>query len=209
MKKVILFVLICIGCALLSDSPIHFIKQEEIVASQVDVPLFDYKQFVYLDDDIDESKLHVYFELDQHLYQQEQGMNVVVNYKGRKFMKRYEVLLVDTMEPEIITAEDFRIGVNMTGLVEDYITITDQKGVRVIPHQSESTAESGYYIIKQNGVDIVESFDTSEIGTQLLEIYVDDGRGKIIQEEIEFEVVDFDDFYISGEEYLEQTEGSE
>ena len=206
MKKLICLLMICIIVAIFSDSPIQFMEQEEIIASQVDIPWFDYKQYIYNAEDLDGSQLKVDFEVDRYLYNQEQGMNVKVSYKGRKFMKRYFVKLVDTIEPEITVAEDFRIAHNMTGEIDNYITIKDQRGYRDIPHKDFETDGSGYYIIKQNGKEIKEVFDTSKKGTQVLDIFVSDGRGHYIEEQIEFEVVDFNDFYVSVDDYLKPKE---
>lgn len=206
MKKVILLLIICIGCAWFAQPPLVFKEKNELTVSQCDVPWFDFKEYIEIDDDMDLSKLHVYYELNKSLFDVEQGMNVVATYHGRKFMKRYPVILDDDILPQVNILRKLIIPENMTAKIEDYLSFTDQKKARILPHQSLADEKSGYYTIKQNGVEISEQFDTSEIGFHRINVYLDDARDNINEVTLFIKVIDFDDLYISGENYVDNIE---
>ena len=51
-------------------------------------------------------------------------------------------------------------------------------------------------------MEISEQFDTSEIGFHRINVYLDDARDNINEVTLFIKVIDFDDLYISGENYV-------
>lgn len=193
-----------LSCALLltacSSAPVTFIEKDslnyELVCDE-----FKNEDFFTINGDIQDYELDVTYEVDETKLNEEQTMKVKVVYDEKEYTKDYKITLKDTLEPTIEVRDDFRLGQNTPGSLSSYVTVVDQNGKRSIPHKSMSDETSGYYTVTLNGEEIIDELDTSVKGIYTLHFVVDDGNGHVIEQDVEFSVVDFLDLYVSADSY--------